>query len=83
MQEKPYADTFIEYDRFADDLVVLIDAHPRHEWLMKEVKERLRGEIAKLQVQINEEKNRIVMQFPNDESAGCAVSPAAAPANVM
>ena len=29
--------TFIEYARFADDLVILIDAHPRHDWLMKAV----------------------------------------------
>jgi RNA-directed DNA polymerase len=52
--------TFIEYARFADDLVILIDAHPRHDWLMKAVEKRLREEIAKLQVQINEEKSRIV-----------------------
>ena len=52
--------TFIEYARFADDLVVLIDAHSRHDWLMKAVEKRLREEIAKLQVQINEEKSRIV-----------------------
>ena len=26
--------TYIEYARFADDLVILIDAHPRHDWLM-------------------------------------------------
>jgi RNA-directed DNA polymerase len=52
--------TFIEYARFADDLVVLIDAHPRHDWLMKAVEKRLREEIAKLQVQINEEKSRTV-----------------------
>jgi RNA-directed DNA polymerase len=52
--------TFIEYGRFADDLVVLIDAHPRHDWLMKAVEKRLREEIAKLQVQINEEKSRMV-----------------------
>lgn len=52
--------TFIEYARFADDLVVLIDAHARHDWLMKAVEKRLREEIGKLQVQINEEKSRIV-----------------------
>jgi RNA-directed DNA polymerase len=52
--------TFIEYARFADDLVILIDAHPRHDWLIKAVEKRLREEIAKLQVQINEEKSRIV-----------------------
>ena len=26
--------TYIEYARFADDLVILIDAYPRHDWLM-------------------------------------------------
>jgi hypothetical protein len=25
--------TYIEYARFADDLVILIDAHPRQDWL--------------------------------------------------
>jgi RNA-directed DNA polymerase len=25
--------TYIEYARFADDLVILIDAHRRHDWL--------------------------------------------------
>ena len=25
--------TAIEYARFADDLVVLVDSHPRHPWL--------------------------------------------------
>jgi RNA-directed DNA polymerase len=52
--------TGIEYARFADDLVILIDAHPRHDWLMAAVEKRLREELAKLQVQINEEKSRNV-----------------------
>ena len=52
--------TFIEYARFADDLVILIDAHPQHDWLMKAVEKRLREEFAKLHVQINEEKSRVV-----------------------
>jgi RNA-directed DNA polymerase len=52
--------TYIEYARFADDLVILIDAFPRHDWLMKAVEKRLREELAKLQVEINEEKSRIV-----------------------
>src|SRR6202166_2065564 len=52
--------TNIEYARFADDLVILIDAHPRHDWLMAAVKKRLREELAELQVQINEEKSRNV-----------------------
>jgi RNA-directed DNA polymerase len=50
----------IEYARFADDLVVLIHAHPSKRWLLKAVDIRLRQELAKLQVQINEEKSRKV-----------------------
>ena len=52
--------TYIEYARFADDLVILIDAHPRHDWLMVAVEKRLREEFAELQVEINEEKSRTV-----------------------
>src|SRR5271165_1359677 len=52
--------TGVEYARFADDLVILIDAHPRHDWLMAAVEKRLREELAELQVEINEEKSRIV-----------------------
>src|SRR5579864_9459292 len=52
--------TYVEYARFADDLVVLIDAHPRNAWLLGAVNKRLREELAKLQVEINEEKSRIV-----------------------
>ncbi len=50
--------TYVEYARFADDLVILIDAHPRHDWLMAAVEKRLREELAELQVEINEEKSR-------------------------
>ena len=52
--------TYIEYARFADDLVILIDAYPRHDWLMGAVEKRLREELADLQVEINEEKSRTV-----------------------
>jgi RNA-directed DNA polymerase len=52
--------TYIEYARFADDLVILIDAHPRQDWLLAAVEKRLREELAHLQVEINEEKSRIV-----------------------
>src|SRR5215469_14303004 len=52
--------TSVEYARFADDLVILIDAHPRHDWLMAAVAKRLREELAELQVEINEAKSRIV-----------------------
>ncbi|HZZ62190.1 MAG TPA: reverse transcriptase domain-containing protein [Roseiarcus sp.] len=52
--------TGVEHARFADDLVILIDAQLRHDWLMAAVEKRLREELAELQVQINEEKSRIV-----------------------
>lgn len=68
--------TYVEYARFADDLVVLIDAHPRHAWLLSAVSRRLREEFAKLQVEVNEEKSRTVdldcgesFGFPNCASA--------------
>jgi RNA-directed DNA polymerase len=44
----------------ATRLVILIDSHPRNDWLMKAVDKRLREELAKLKVEINEEKTRMV-----------------------
>jgi RNA-directed DNA polymerase len=52
--------TYLEYARFADDLVILVDAYPQHDWLLKAVEKRLREELATLQVAINEEKSRVV-----------------------
>ena len=52
--------THVQYARFADDMVILIDSHPRCDWLAKAVEKRLREELAKLRVEINEEKSRIV-----------------------
>ena len=52
--------TAIEYARFADDLVILVDSHPRHRWLRRAVEKRLREEFAKLQVEVNEDKSRRV-----------------------
>src|SRR6266850_704847 len=52
--------TYIEYARFADDLVILIDAYRRHDWLVGAVEKRLREEFGKLQVEINDEKSRMV-----------------------
>jgi RNA-directed DNA polymerase len=51
----------VEYARFADNLVVLVDAHPRQAWLRKAVEKRLREELAKLQVEVNKEKSRRVV----------------------
>jgi RNA-directed DNA polymerase len=54
----PY--THVQYARFADDMVILIDSHPRQDWLVKAVEKRLREELARLKVEINEEKSRMV-----------------------
>jgi RNA-directed DNA polymerase len=52
--------TAIEYCRWADDIVVLVNSHPRHGWLFDAVQKRLREEFDKLQVELNEEKSRVV-----------------------
>lgn len=52
--------TVLEYARFADDLVVLVDAHPRQRGLRGKVEKRLREEVAKLGLEVNEEKSRVV-----------------------
>jgi RNA-directed DNA polymerase len=44
----------------ATHLVILIDSYPRHEWLVKAVEKRLREELVKLRVEINEDKSRMV-----------------------
>jgi len=54
----PY--TYLEYARFADDLVILVDAYAQHDWLLTAVNQRLREELAKLHVDINEDKSRFV-----------------------
>lgn len=35
--------TPIEYVRFADDLIILVDGDPRHAWLEEAVQKRLQG----------------------------------------
>ena len=52
--------TNVQYARFADDLVVLIDAERRNDWLVQAVNKRLREEFAKLRVVVNEDKSRVV-----------------------
>lgn len=51
--------TYVEYARYADDLVVVVDGYKRHDWLCRAVERRVREELAKLQVEINEEKSRM------------------------
>ena len=45
--------------RFADDLVVLVDPHPRKRWLRVALEKQLREEFAKRDLEVNEEKSRI------------------------
>ena len=52
--------TAIEYVRYADDIVVLVDSHPRHAWLFDALQKRIRQEFDKLQVELNKEKSRVV-----------------------
>jgi RNA-directed DNA polymerase len=52
--------TRVEYARFADDMVILVDVHPRHRWLRGAIQRRLREELAKIQVVVNEEKTQVV-----------------------
>lgn len=50
----------LEYARYADDLVVLVNTHPQQAWILQRVQMRLREELAKVQVELNEEKSRVV-----------------------
>ena len=52
--------TYVEYVRWADDLVILVDAYQRHDWLLAAVDRRLREELELLQVAVNEDKSRTV-----------------------
>jgi RNA-directed DNA polymerase len=65
-QRGPY--TYIEYARFADDLVILVDGY-RNQWdgLAQAAYRRLLEELAKLDVQLNHDKTRWV-DLSKDES---------------
>ena len=52
--------TYVEYARYADDLVILVSGHEREAWLRKAVDQRLREELAKLDLEVNEAKSRVV-----------------------
>ena len=51
--------THIEYARYADDLVVLVDGRAEWDWLVRAAYRRLVEETVKLDVTMNEEKTRI------------------------
>jgi len=52
--------TYIEYARFADDQVILVDGFRKWNWLLKAAYKRLVEELEKLDVQVNQEKTRMV-----------------------
>ena len=52
--------TYVEYARYADDLVILVNGQWRNGWLLRAVDRRLREEFAKLDLRLNEEKSRVV-----------------------
>jgi RNA-directed DNA polymerase len=54
------AATYLEYARYADDLVILVAAERRQDWLLNAVDRRLREELAKLDLRLNEAKTRTV-----------------------
>ena len=52
--------THMEYARYADDLVILVDGYRRWDWLVKGAYRWLLGELVKPDIQVNPEKTRLV-----------------------
>lgn len=50
----------LDFIRSADDMVILVHGHPNQDWLIDKVQKRLKEELDKLQVQMNEEKTKVV-----------------------
>ena len=58
---------YVEYARFADDLVILVDGFRKWGWLVNAVYKRLLEELEKLDVQVNREKTRM-LDLTRDET---------------
>ena len=57
----------VSYARFADDIVVLVDSYQnRWEWLEKALYKRLKEELQKIDVEINNDKTKIVNLESNE-----------------
>lgn len=52
--------TYIEYARFADDIVILVDGFSKWKWLAKAAYKRLLEELEKLDIKVNIQKTQIV-----------------------
>ena len=50
----------MDFVRSADDMVILVHGHGNEDWLLRAVQKRLKEELEKLQVQMNEEKTTVV-----------------------
>jgi RNA-directed DNA polymerase len=48
------------YTRYADDMVVLVDGHPRWQPHMGDIQRRLEEELKRIEVEVNREKTRVV-----------------------
>ncbi|MGA8705916.1 MAG: group II intron reverse transcriptase/maturase, partial [Steroidobacteraceae bacterium] len=57
-RQGPYQ--YVAYARWADDMVILVDSYRRHDWLLDAVNRRVREEVAKLGIPVNEQKSRVV-----------------------
>jgi RNA-directed DNA polymerase len=57
-RQGPYQ--YVAYARWADDIVILVDSYRRHDWLLDAVNRRVREEVAKLGIPVNEQKSRVV-----------------------
>jgi RNA-directed DNA polymerase len=59
----------LDYYRFADDMVILVNGHEALDWLTVKAYKRLKQELDKLKVQMNTEKTKIV-NMENGETFG-------------
>lgn len=57
------------YTRYADDMVVLVDGYPQWQPHVGMIQKRLEEELRKVEIEINEEKTRVV-EFARDGSFG-------------
>ena len=55
-QEKGYDE--INYHRWADDIVILVNPHHSKEWIVRRAQQRLTQELERLQVSVNVEKTK-------------------------
>jgi RNA-directed DNA polymerase len=57
----------LDYVRSADDMVIFVHGHPSEDGMLRTVQRRLKEELDKLQVQMNQEKTKVV----NLKEGGC------------